>query len=519
MKRWLWRALFLCGALVALLSITGLIARTLVTGSSRDDIAGALSRRLGVPVSVGNVQFDLASWFLLRPTVSLGDIAIGNPPGFRARNLLTARRISARVALLPLLGRRLEMRSIRIDTPRMAVESDAHNATNIEAFFKKLSAPPPLKRCSQAEAGSLAAAAPGIDEVRVFDGEVLISGADAGEPPLRIGAMNLRVRGLSAGTNCRLELSGKLFGGGDSGFQVEGRAGPFGPQVLPIEGKLTLTIVPGEIPERIRHGQFGMLLGAPGEGAKATLEASIQGDLYNNVAGPARLALSGLQIGKDAGHRMRMDGDAPALFSAQKLLSAPAFHLQVLGAKLRLGEGEWAGAADFRVKGTTMSGASRGSIRGVDVNALLGSFTAEGGGRIYGVLDIPAYTLQFTGRTAREIGNSLDGTARLSVTKGNIAVLDLAGSIQQGASAAGITPFTTLTGELNVHQGRLELSAIAFDSPALKFTGNGTIGFDHSMHFDLSARVRGAATLAIVVAGTLDRPQVRRRACRTACGV
>jgi len=401
---------------------------------------------------------------------------------------------------------KIEMRSIAIDAPRIAVESDAHNETNIEAFLRKLWSPAPLKRCSQPAAGSRPALALGIDDLRVSNGEVLISGANPGEPPLRIGAINLRVQGLSAGTKCPLELSAKLFGGPGSGFRVEGRAGPFMPQVLPINGRLTLTIVPHEIPERIRRAQLGFLLGAPGDKATVTLEASLRGDLYNNVAGPARLTLSGLEIGMDAGHRMLVDGNAPALFSAQKPMSAPVFHLQVLNAKLKLGEGEWAGAADCRLRGTALSCASRGSIRGVDINALLGSVTAEGGGKIYGVLAIPAYTLQFSGKTAREMGHSLEGTARLSLTKGRIAVLDLLSVI--GAGAAGSTAFRTLTSDLSVKQGRLELSAIVFDSPALKFTGNGAIGFDRSMHFDLTARAGSMTALPIAIGGTLDRPQV-----------
>lgn len=501
MKRWLLRLLCFGGALLALMSITGLIARSLVAGSAKDSVVSALHRKLGVAVSAGEAQFDLASWFLLRPAISLSDIAIGNPPGFRSQNLLTARRISAQIALLPLLGRRIEMRSLLIDTPQIVVERDARNETNIEALIKKLSSPPPLKRCSQP--------ALGIDDLRVSGGEVLISTANPGEPPLRIGGIALRVRDLAAGTNCRVELRAKLLGAGDSGFRIEGHAGPFVSQALPINAKLTLTVAPGEIPERIRRSQFGVLLGAPAGNAKATLEASIQGDLYNNVAGPARLTLSNLDIGKDPGHRMRMDGTAPALLSAQKLMSAPAFHLQVLNAKLKLGAGEWAGAVDFRMHGATIGVVSRGSIRGVDVNAMLASLTAEGDGKIFGLIDVPAYTLQFTGRTAREMGHSLDGTARLSLTRGRIATLDMR-SIS-GAAAAGSTPFTRLTSDLSVKEARLDLTAIVFESPALKLTGRGTVGFDHSMHFDLSAAVKGKSPLPLVIAGTLDHPQVSPR--------
>jgi hypothetical protein len=57
----------------------------------------------------------------------------------------------------------------------------------------------------------------------------------------------------------------------------------------------------------------------------------------------------------------------------------------------------------------------------------------------------------------------------------------------------------------------MDLSAVVLDSPALKLTGNGTIGFDGGVHLDLSASVRGAATVPVLITGTLDRPQVRPR--------
>jgi hypothetical protein len=438
LNRRLLRALYFCVALAALMGITGLIARTRVTGATKDDLAGALGQRLGVPVSVGRVDLDLASWLVLRPTISLGDVAIGNPPGFRGQYLLTAGRVSVRVALIPLLSRRIEMRSIVMEAPRIAVESDAHGGTNVEAFLKRLSAPRPLGGGFRGPAG--------IDEFRISGGQARIVGA-----PVRIDAIDLRVRNLAKGAACPLEVSAKLF---DDAYEMRlsGSAGPFVFPVLPIKATLKLTTA----------------------SAKATLEASIQGDLFSNVAGTGKLTLSALQS-----QRLTIDGEAPALFSARKPLSAPVFHLQVLHAKLKLGQGEWAGAADFHMRGTTISGASRGSLHGVDVSALAG-------GRLHGVLDVPAYTLLFT-------GNSIEGEARFSVTKGRIVVPDL--------------PFTSLTGDLSVQQARLEVSGIALDSPALKVTGNGTIGFDHSIHFELSESGGGAMTIT----GTLDRPQIERR--------
>jgi uncharacterized protein involved in outer membrane biogenesis len=537
MKRWLLWLGCIAGAFVALMLIAGLIARSLVGGSAKQELVSALSGRLGVPVTVGDAKLDLVSFLLLKPAVSLEDIAIGNPPGYRGSSLLAAKRISAQVALLPLVHRRIEVRSILIDAPRIAVETGAGGTTNIEQLLKTLSG---SSGTADPPAGQASATSLNIADFRVASGDLLISGTDPAQPPLRIGDITLRLQDLSATTSCRLEASGKLFGGRESGFRVEGRAGPFTSAALPLDGTLSLTVAPGEIPERIRREQFGVLLGAPGGKAKATLDASIRGDLYGALAGPAKLTLAHLLIGKDASHQMQMDGEAPASFSVQKPMSAPLFQLQVRNAALKLGEGQWKGSADLQMRGSALSASSRGSIVNVDINTLLSSLTASGGGKIYGTAAIPSYTVQCAGKSAEQMRNSLTGTAKLSVAKGRIAMLDLLASIEralgpaQSETAGGNTSFSTLTADLNIANSKLALSNIVFDGPGLQFTGSGTIGFDHAMHFDLDTRVTGGlasavnrltrqpnasqAALPVVIAGTVDKPQVRPSMSKLATG-
>jgi hypothetical protein len=78
---------------------------------------------------------------------------------------------------------------------------------------------------------------------------------------------------------------------------------------------------------------------------------------------------------------------------------------------------------------------------------------------------------------------------------------------------------------LKIGQRRLDLSGVVLDSPALKLTGGGAIGFDQSLNFDLQAQVTGApaqlvnrlarrepgeaAMVPVKVAGTVNSPQVR----------
>src|SRR6185436_3148600 len=196
-------------------------------------------------------------------------------------------------------------------------------------------------------------------------------------------------------------------------------------------------------------------------------------------------------IGKDEGHVLRLSGDAPLAFAASKLMSSPVFQLNITHAQLRLGKGEWSGDAEMQSRSSGISGRSSGKIRNVDINELVSSLTVANE-KIFGLIELP-YALQFAGKNADEIRNSLRGSGKLSVTQGRIAALDLLGSIQQVAQnpqqaiagKRGTTPFTTLNANLNVGQARLMVDALQLDSPALCATGKGTINFDQAINFEL----------------------------------
>jgi len=531
MKRWLLRGGIILGILVTALAALGLVAKSMAAGAGKERLVATLEKKLGVPLSVGPVEFDFASLFRLEPSLALTDIAVGNPPGFRGKNLLEAKRMSARAALWPLLHRRLEIRSLAIGSPKVIVEMGPKGSTNIEELLKKLSA-----QSTRSEPSSTEVA---VSEFSIASGEITWEGADAS--PVKISAIQLRARDLAADQACRLELSGKLFGGRDSGFGMKATAGPFGKDSLPLNGTLMLTLAPAEIPAAIRKERFGDLFGAPGAKARAALEATVKGDLYRSIGGPAKLSLQSILIGRDASHQLPLSGDAQATFTVARPISNPAFRLEVPGGRLRLGDGEWSGSAELHMAGQSIAGSSKGSVRNVEINSLLGSLTTASDS-IYGLLEVPSYTAKFAGKNAAEIRNSLSGTGKLNINQGRLAQLDMLASIEKAlsggqdtAGAKGTTAFRALDADLNIGGGRLDVPSIKLDSPALRFTGKGAIGFDQNMHFDLDTVVTGnvarmvnrlgrqsdgaEAVLPVTVAGAVSSPQVRPNVRKLATGV
>src|SRR5260370_33463642 len=108
MSRWLRIGLIVITAVLGLILASGLVIRSLVSGSLKDWFTASLEARTGTKVTIANVDFDLLRWFIFRPSVTLHDVSIGNPPGFSPGNLLEAKKVSARIALFPLFRRRAQ---------------------------------------------------------------------------------------------------------------------------------------------------------------------------------------------------------------------------------------------------------------------------------------------------------------------------------------------------------------------------------------------------------------------------
>lgn len=528
MKRWLIGLVVVAAVGLLLLGGSGLILRSLVSGSAKDRLVASLGEKMGVPVSVASANFDLAQWFRFRPAVALEEVGVGNPPGFHSKYLFQAKRISAQVSLAALLHKTIEVRSLDIQQPQIVVETNPRGLTNVGELLKRISSGP-----STGNAPGLA-----VDELSITSGTLALSGGQA----VNIQAIEIRLRDFSNDRRCRLEASAKLFGGRTSSLKLTAQAGPFASESFPLDGTLSLMIAPAEIPASIRREQFGALLASPGEKARASLEASIRGDLYGTLSGPAKLVLSDLLIGKDASHVLPLACQTSTTISAASLVASPRFELNVPSAKFQLGQGEWTGGAEFQSHGAATSGGVRGAIRNVDINQLLSSFTSASD-KIHGLLAIPSFSLQFAGKNATEIRNSLKGNGRLSVTEGRLAALDLLATIERALGqtqqatpgAKGTTPFNTLSANLNIGQARMEVGNLLLDGPALRAEGNGVIGFDQNLNFNLNTHVSGGvarlvntatfqppsndADLPIVITGTVESPQVRPSIKKVATGV
>jgi uncharacterized protein involved in outer membrane biogenesis len=149
--------------------------------------------------------------------------------------------------------------------------------------------------------------------------------------------------------------------------------------------------------------------------------------------------------------------------------------------------------------------------------------------------------LQLIGSIEPQWTQSLTGKGQFAIRNGRIAGFNLAGDAQSLANLAGIsgdTPFTRITGDLDIHDGRIASRQIHMDSPRGTLDLKGSCGFYGSLDYegqmitqlggpatgsangarDLSGLISNAlgrnmgqtqVTVPFVLKGTLQKPQLR----------
>ena len=130
MPRAVWIVLGAVAGLVALLLIGVAIAvATVDPNRFVAPLASRVKAETGRDLTVqGPVDIKLS----LEPKVLLPGVAFGNAPWSKTREMLTAKRVEAQIALLPLLSRRFEVVQFTLVEPTITLETDAKGRGNWE---------------------------------------------------------------------------------------------------------------------------------------------------------------------------------------------------------------------------------------------------------------------------------------------------------------------------------------------------------------------------------------------------
>ena len=125
--RWLFRlalvsAKVAAGTAVIVLTLVAVLValpRMIDWQDLRPELGLALSSAMGRAVSLdGPLSVEFLPW----PTLRISDVWIANAPGAATRSMFEVRQLSVRLSLKALTRGRIEMSSIILDEPRLAIE-------------------------------------------------------------------------------------------------------------------------------------------------------------------------------------------------------------------------------------------------------------------------------------------------------------------------------------------------------------------------------------------------------------
>jgi len=475
----------LVGSVVLVVMLVGgfLWARSVFSGDLvRNTIADQVSKGLGQPVTIGRISASLTP----RLTVTLGEVAIGEPARIRAAELQLG------TALGALLSRRIEHASVRLTGARIEL---------------------PLPEFTIGQAGEPASKPPvelvSIDEIALDDVEIVSGGktvrANVELVPqgtsIDVRRITINADGLTA------EISGTItdIAGPKGSFQV--KTGALDVDQLTAFANAFTTGAAPSAPQAPRPESTSTAPTAP-----SSMDITLKLDASKATLGALSLEqLSG--TARAAGEGLTLDPVSFGVF-----------------------DGRYEGSLTLVPDGNAVRFRSASTLTNIDVAAA----TAFGGspGVITGRL---AGKLELTGRGVdpSSVLSSARGTARVDITDGIVKNLGLVrsivvatsmreGSTQAPGNDSKDEPFTKLGATLAMANGAVTTKDLSFESKNLVLAAEGVVQLIAST-LDLQGRVQlsdelsqtagrdlvrytqegGRVTVPATITGPIDAPNVR----------
>lgn len=500
---------------VVVMGGSGLVIQSMLSGGVGEQMRQKAQTMLPVEVSIQGGDFDLKEWFFFRPAISFDQLRVANPPGYSQEPLLEADRVAARADLSSLLGNAVTIGSIEINAPRLLVESNADQKTNITALMEALQ--------SQPSGGEAPAGEQGESTTLSIGSFVLDNGSirytAPGEDPLVVKNIEVAITDFDPAAPIRLQAALDLFEQEALHLTFDGETGPFTPKSSPTNGKLTIDGYPEKLPAEFRSHYLGNFLLAPGPNSRLRINADLSGDLLGVLTGKGNLKFENLELGKPDEPRLPLNGEAPILLTLMNPLADPSYHVIMPDAELGLGDGTWQGGVEMQYEHGRVRGKSSGAITGVDVNQMLTAFS-DVKDVAFGKMELSRYDLSFSGKTSEEIQKNLRGSGRLDLSDGRLAVFDVLGVIEKYVTlawtgerqATGVTSFVQFGTDFEIADERISTPNLLLQNEAAQVAGDGAIGFggEIDLDYELSSLVSGL--LAQKLGGALNSDGVAQLA-------
>jgi AsmA protein len=237
MKAIKWILGIVVGLIVLVIALLLIVPQFIDIQKYKPEIEKQAEQAIGRPFSIGgDLRLSLFPWAV----IGLSDVHLGNPPGYKEKDLLHVKSFDVEVKLLPLISKDVQVKRFVVDGLRLNLEKNKEGRGNWEGIGKTPGKAPPAPpkdttRKPEEKAEGFPLQALEVGEFAVRNASFLYLDQGTGEKK-EISGLTLTLQDVSLDRPIRLMLTALLD---NQPLSVEGLVGPvgkdFGKAKIPLD--------------------------------------------------------------------------------------------------------------------------------------------------------------------------------------------------------------------------------------------------------------------------------------------
>ena len=231
-----WVVISVVALIILVVAAVIVVPRIVDVQKYKPQIEKMASEFLGRPLTLGGeMKLSVFPWV----GVSLADLHLGNPPGFKDKDFLTLKSFEVSVKLLPLLTKDIQVKKLLLDGARVSLEKLKNGRGNWEGIGKSDNKPvaQPKKKSADESTAGLPVSSLAVGDIAITNS--LVRWNDHTQAVKKeISAINLRLQDVSLDNPVHLTFSADVDG---QPVSLKGMIGPLGK--IPGKGTILLDLV------------------------------------------------------------------------------------------------------------------------------------------------------------------------------------------------------------------------------------------------------------------------------------
>jgi len=292
------KVIIVIGVLLAVLLVTAVALPFFVDlnrfkGPIVDQIEGALNRE----VSLGDIKLTILSGL----GAEINDLAVNEGESFAQVNdkFVELSSLKVRLAFLPLLSRKIEVKRLDLDRPRIHLGRSEDGAWSFSDIVGPGSAEEAAEVGEKTEAGPGALAGLLVSMLSIRDGSVTMDDrtASGGKgAPLTVDRIDLDVSGLALDSPVKIDLAARLPGGDEQNVKINGTVGPVPESLDPAKVGMDVRLRLSPLDPSVLAGAMALAPSLSLEDLKVMADLHLQGELGSQVKADGTIGLGPLDM-------------------------------------------------------------------------------------------------------------------------------------------------------------------------------------------------------------------------------